>query len=86
MFGIAPPEYCNSEENRRRVLPYHYYPTKNGYGNYNRECDHILNEQKRADETKTIGHRFSTERLIFRSWTHSFNFSFFNPSWDLPAT
>ena len=87
MFGITPPEYCTLEENRRRVVPYHYFHTDGGrrYGNVGRECEYLQFEQASAD-AKQIGHKFITERVIFRNWTHSFNFSFFNPSWDLPSS
>lgn len=78
-FGLIPPDYCDSEKNRHKTTPYHYYKHS---GIQDRiECAYMRFEEKRSAESLEIGHRFSAERLIYKSWTNLYNFSFYHPSW-----
>ena len=82
-FGLTPPQFCISKLNRRKKVAYHYYTLDGGsrYEPTDDECRYLEREQTRADEMKNVGHRFITERQIYRDWAPLFNFSFHHPSW-----
>ena len=83
-FGLTPDDYCTSFNYKRRKVPYHYW-TAGVEGEKDDECAMLEADVKRAEESQQVGHRFFTERRIFRNWAKPYNFSFYVPSWNQPS-
>ncbi|XP_072294630.1 alpha-N-acetylgalactosaminide alpha-2,6-sialyltransferase 5b [Eucyclogobius newberryi] len=74
VFGMVPPDYCNSS--LRHSVPYHYYEPSGP-----EECSLYLSHEKR----RKWSHHFITEKIVFSNWAQILNIDFHQPEWGPSA-
>ncbi|XP_070554347.1 alpha-N-acetyl-neuraminyl-2,3-beta-galactosyl-1,3-N-acetyl-galactosaminide alpha-2,6-sialyltransferase-like [Ptychodera flava] len=76
VYGMIDFDHCSRNKTRSKDVPYHYYDKTEV-----KECD-VSN----AGETRsTGGHRYLTEKYVFRKWAKSADMEFFYPSWNITS-
>ncbi|XP_033631934.1 alpha-N-acetylgalactosaminide alpha-2,6-sialyltransferase 3-like [Asterias rubens] len=74
VYGMVPEDYCSKYG--YKTVKYHYW--QNAWDP--NECGYY----KANENTQKGGHRFMTEKAIFRQWAQKYNITFHYPSWDKP--
>uniref|UniRef100_A0A8C1T6V1 Alpha-N-acetylgalactosaminide alpha-2,6-sialyltransferase 6 n=1 Tax=Cyprinus carpio TaxID=7962 RepID=A0A8C1T6V1_CYPCA len=72
VYGMIPPDFCNSPSPEPSV-PYHYYEPA-GLD----ECKMYLSHERGRHGSH---HRFITEKRVFANWARMFNIHFYQPDW-----
>ncbi|XP_070554340.1 alpha-N-acetylgalactosaminide alpha-2,6-sialyltransferase 5-like isoform X2 [Ptychodera flava] len=73
VYGMVEANHCE-KTTARLDIPFHYYSMDNGY-----ECMFYRKHEIGLKE----GHRFFTEKYVFKKWARYFNLTFHYPEWDI---